>query len=122
VRTDFTVKNGRVATENLTLDVAKLPVVLAGWTDFDGQVNYGLRADGLSEKLPAKAKNILADLEIDLASLADDVKVRGTVAAPVVTVGGVPIDTLDGAEPDRRPDNRQRLREIGRRLRHRVIR
>lgn len=121
VHSDLTIKNGRVATENLTFEVARAPVVLAGWTDFDGRLDYRLRAEGLVGKLPGKARDLLDDLDLDLNELAD-VKVGGTVDAPAVTVGGVALDSTGAGGPGRRLDDPRRLREIGRRLQERIRR
>lgn len=117
VRTDFIVKNGRVATDNLTLDVARLPIVFAGWTDFDGQVDYRLRSELLTDKIPSKARNFLAEMSIDLSPLTD-VKVHGTVNSLILNIADVPLNDENG----RPHDDRQRLREIGRQLRDRIRR
>src|SRR5262249_28751518 len=54
IRGDFAIQAGRIASDNLTIDVSTLPIVLSGWTDFDGRVNYRVRGDRLIEKLPGK--------------------------------------------------------------------
>jgi hypothetical protein len=101
-----------------------MPVMFSGWTDFDGQVSYRLRVEGLAGRLPAKAKDFLTDLAINLDDLAD-VKVRGTIHDLAVTVEGVRLDANgSGGEPGSKDgsDDRQPLREIGRRLRDRLRR
>jgi AsmA protein len=120
IRSDMTIKGGRVATDNLTLDVARTPIVLVGWTDFGGQVNYRLRTDRISQKLPTKAKALLSDLSVDLRDLAD-IKIQGTLNSLAITVDGVAVPGPNG-EPVRRLDDRERLREVGRRLLDRVRR
>ena len=71
VKSDFVIKQGRIVSDNLTITLSKLPLVLSGWTDFDGQVNYRLRGESLIERLPGKARDLLADLSIDAKDLSD---------------------------------------------------
>ncbi|MEA2631749.1 MAG: hypothetical protein QOE66_1968 [Chloroflexota bacterium] len=123
-RSDFVVKQGRIVSDNLTVNLTKLPIVLAGWTDFDGRVNYRVRTDGLADRLPSKARDLLAELKIDAGELAT-LKVEGAIDAPDVTIDGVPLNPrtagrVDPAQP--RGDDRQRIRELGRRLRDRILR
>jgi uncharacterized protein involved in outer membrane biogenesis len=122
VKTDFEIKRGRVSTENLTVNVAKVPIVLVGWTDFDGRLNYRLKTDGLTEKLPGKARNLLAELAIDPNNLAA-LKVQGSLDTLTVTMDGVPLNPSgSGSDPVRRGEDRQRLRDLGKRLRDRILR
>ena len=111
---DLTIKDGRVGSENLTVNVGKVPVVLAGWTDFDGRINYRVRAEGLLEKLPGKAQDYLKQLrpELKLEEVAG-VEIGGTVDALRVTSHGVPIN---------RGDNRRRLLDLSRRVRDQLRR
>jgi AsmA protein len=111
---DLKVQNGRIMSDNLTVDVSKVPLVFVGWTDFEGRVNYRLKTDGLSEKLPAQAHEFLSRLRpgLKVNELAD-VKIQGTVEALSVTAHGVPI--ARGAES-------QKLQEIGRRVRDQIRR
>lgn len=114
VRTDFKIDDGRVASENLTVDVARVPAVFEGWTDFDGRVDYRLRTEGLIEKLPPRAQEFLGRLRPGLK--LDDlggVKIGGTVDALVITSRGVPIT---------RGEDRKRLQQIGRQVRDRLRR
>ena len=50
----------QIGTEDLTVNVAKVPIVLTGWTDFDGKIDYRVKSQQLTEKLPGKARNILS--------------------------------------------------------------
>ena len=115
-RSDLTLRNGQILSDNLTLDVAPTPLVFAGSTDYEGRVSYRLRTDGLTEKLPNKAREILRDLAIEIDDLAD-VRFEGSVDSLRVTFGGESLD-----DPGPRLDHRMKLREIGRRLRDRVLR
>jgi AsmA protein len=123
VKTDVEIKRGRISTENLTLNVAKVPIVLSGWTDFDGRLDYRLKSDGLTGKLPANARNFLSELAIEPNRLAA-ARIRGTLDEFSVTIDGVPLDPSGGvgADPSRRGEDRQRLRTLGKRLRDRMLR
>ena len=124
VTSDFAIKQGRIQSENLTVNFAKLPIVLAGWTSFDGGVNYRLRGESVMERLPNKARELLVDLSIDARDLSG-LKIEGAIEDPDVTLCGVPL-TLTPAggpgDPSGPGDDRQRLREVGRRLRERILR
>ncbi|MFO0907873.1 MAG: AsmA-like C-terminal region-containing protein [Isosphaeraceae bacterium] len=122
VRSDLAIRDGRIATDNLTLDLARIPVVLAGWTDFEGRLSYRLRSNELIEHIPARARGFLAELDVDLER-ATDLRVDGTVNELSVTLDGVPLNTRpDAANPPSRSEEFQRLREIGRQLRDRIRR
>ncbi len=122
VKSDVDIKQGRISTENLTLNVAKIPIVLAGWTDFDGRLDYRLKSDALTEKLQSGARNFLSELAIEPNGLGV-VRIQGTLNDLVITMDGVPLNAAgEGAEPVRRGEDRQRLRSLGRRLRDRILR
>jgi AsmA protein len=124
VKSDFVIKQGRILSDDLTVSITKLPLVLSGWTDFDGTVNYRTRGESLMERLPGKARDMLAELSIDVRDLST-LRVEGAVDAPQITVGGVPLSQNATAGRDEAPapgDDRQRLRELGRRLRDRILR
>jgi hypothetical protein len=118
VRSDFAIGGQRVASKNLTLTVAQMPIVLSGCTDFQGRLDYRVKAEDLSGHLSAEARGLLADLPIDLDSLMA-LRVQGTVTAPELTLDGV---SLAGRDPARRADDRARIREFTRRLRDRLLR
>jgi AsmA protein len=115
-RSDLVIKDGKIVTDNLTLDVAKVPVVLAGSTGFDGRLSYKLRTDGFSDRLPSKAREFLSELSVDLDDVAE-VRLSGTVDDLVVTVDGVALDPAEG-----QADDRQIRREIGRKVLDRIRR
>jgi AsmA protein len=124
IKSNFTIKQGRIISDDLTVSLAKVPIVLQGWTDFDGTLNYRMRGENLIERLPGKARELLADLSIDSRDLSA-LRVEGAVDAPQVTMGGVPLGVgpADGRDEVPSPgDDRQRLRELGRRLRDQILR
>ncbi len=95
VKTDFAIKNGRIETDNLTVNVAKLPIVMTGWTDFNGRLDYRVRPQSLTERLPDKARSLLSELSIDLNQLSR-LRVQGTIDALKLSVDGVSLDALTG--------------------------
>jgi uncharacterized protein involved in outer membrane biogenesis len=122
VKSDFVIKNGRVSTENLTLNIGDLPIVLAGWTDFDGVLDYRVRPEALTSRLPGKAREFLSDLSIDLNDISA-LHVTGTLDAMQVSFdeGAAELAGRRG-DPGRRGDDRVKLRNIGRRLKDRLLR
>ena len=113
VRSQFVVGQGRVVTDTLVLEVARIPLLFSGWTDFQGRLDYRVKQDGLAGRVADQARDLLADLQVDVDELLA-VRVHGTVDHLVVTVDGVP---LDGSPAD----DRTRLRQIGHRLRDRIF-
>ena len=130
VRSDFTIGDGRVASDDLTLKVGDLPIVLAGWTDFGGRLDYRIRTEGLTDRLAQKARGLAGRLSPEARALLNDVqadlkgvialRVAGTLDHLVVTTDGLPLGRAD--DPARRADDRARLRALGRRLRDRILR
>jgi AsmA protein len=117
VRSQFTIRGGRVSSDDLTLDLGSLPLVLSGWTDFDGRLDYRLRAERLSERLPDAARDLLSGLNLDPRAVTA-LEVRGTLDRLAVTVDGRPLRQVVGGPGARE----QKLRELSRRLRDRVLR
>lgn len=117
VRSGVAIRNGRVISDDLTLDVFTVPLVLVGWTDFDGRLDYRLHPESTTEKLPARAREFLAELNGGSEDLTD-VRIQGSIDALVVTCEGVPV----GDRPGDSRSSDDRLREISRRLRDRLRR
>ncbi len=118
VRCDVALAGGRVSSQELCLEVAGLPIVLSGWTDPSGRIDYRVRAESLTGQIPQKVESLLADLDVNVQELLS-MRVQGTLDDPVVTIDGVP---LDGRDPARIASERQRLHDLGRRLRDRLFR
>lgn len=93
LRSQFSISQGRIQSDQLTLALGPLPVVLTGWTDFDGRLDYRLRQDALIDKLPQEARDLISELPISLEDRVD-VHLTGTLADLTVTVDGV--STTDG--------------------------
>jgi hypothetical protein len=123
ISSDFAISQGRISSDNLTVDLVKLPIVLSGWTDFDGRVNYRVRTDNVIDRLPSQARDLLAELSVDVKKMTT-LRVEGAIDRPTVTIDGVPMHRLTGrGEEARAPgDDHPKLRELGRRLRERILR
>jgi AsmA protein len=121
IRTEFVYKDRRVATDHLTLNIGRMPITMSGWTDLDGRIDYQMKISGLNEHLPDQARRILGELKLDVGSLTT-LTLRGTLNKMVLQVNGVPIDAKVVREPRLRPDDRERLRLLGRQLRDQILR
>ena len=121
IRTDFLVKDRRITTDHFTLNLARLPITLSGWTDLDGRIDYHMKVEGLNDRLPDRVRHILGDLKVDVGSLTS-LTLRGNVNKLVVQVNGVPIDGKLLRDTGLRRDDRERLRVLGRQLRDKILR
>jgi len=116
VRSDFGIAHRRVLSKNLTVEVVNVPIVLAGWTDFDGRVDYRIRSEALAGRFGPELRSLFDDVPLGLDELLE-LRVQGTPTAMVVTLDGVPLSGRD--QP---LSGREHLRELSRRLRDRVLR
>jgi len=121
VDSHFAIADGRVATDDLTLRVARLPITLAGWTDFDGRIDYRVKSEALRDKLagrlPDEARQILGELRDDLGDLAR-LRITGTVDAPRIAGGS---DGAGRGVPSR-GEEKVRLQNAAKKLRDRLLR
>jgi hypothetical protein len=111
------ISGRRVATSQCTLNIGKVPVTLAGWTDFDGNIDYRVNLTGLSNRLPEKARRVLGDLKLDLSGLTD-LTLQGTVNKMAVRVHGMSLDRdlLREQGISLKKEDREKLRVLGRQL------
>lgn len=122
VKSDFVIKRGRILSENMSLVVARVPISLSGWTDFQGDLDYRVRSDALVSRLPNKAREWLSDLSIDVSDVSA-LHVKGSLDAMKVTLDHRLLDpVVKGPNGDRHSDERQKLRDLGRRFRERLLR
>ncbi len=115
IHSDFVIQDRRVTTDHFTLNVGRAPLTLAGWTDFDGQIDYRLNFKGLTDRLPDRARRWLGELDIDLGSRAN-LALHGTVNQMVVQFNGVALDRnlIKGTGINR--EDREKLRTLGRKF------
>lgn len=118
VSSNFTVANGRVATEDLTIRSTKIPFVVAGWTDFTGRFDYETRVDQMIASLPREARSILGELKINLDELTG-LRIAGSKDQVELTLRGRPLADKPGQPPN---TERTKIRETARKLRDRIFR
>ncbi|WP_165219043.1 AsmA-like C-terminal region-containing protein [Aquisphaera insulae] len=120
LRTDFIVQSNRVTTERMELSVGKLPVLISGWTDFSGSLDYLVKLDGVADRLPTRARRLIQRLDVDLEELAT-IRLTGDMNQVRVS-----LNTADGSAtpiPEAvGPEDRERLRMLGRQIREKVLR
>jgi hypothetical protein len=121
VESHFAIESGRVATDDLTLTIAHLPITLGGWTDFDGRIEYAFKPDALrsklSSKLPPEARQLLGEIKDELGELAD-LRIIGTVDAPKL-VSGLNDPAGNGQSRD---VEKGRLQQAARKLKQKYLR
>ena len=115
IRSDFVIQDRRVTTDHFTLNVGRVPMTLAGWTNFDGHLDYRINLKGLTDRLPDKARRLLGDLNVDLGSLTV-LTLRGTVNQMVVQVNGVSLDRGLLKDAGFKREDREKLRAVGRKF------
>jgi AsmA protein len=121
VRTEFVVSDGRVRTDHVALNLGRFPVELAGWTDFDGVMDYHLNVDGLADRIPSKVRTFLADLDLDPSRMST-VRLAGTVDDLKLDVDGTLLKPGALSDPVEGRVEREKLRVLGRRLRDKIFR
>lgn len=121
LNSDVVVRDGRVVTDRLSLHLAKTPLIISGWTDFEGRLDYRMGLEGLSDRVPSRAKRVLAELDLDVEGLTS-LRLSGTVDELEVSLmgraseGASNLDRLlDGQDPER-------LKALSRELRDRLLR
>ena len=112
------IGDNRVTSKNLTINVSRVPVVLVGWTSFDGQVDYQLKTDQLTQKIAKETHGLLDELAFDLSGLAT-LRLRGDLHHLVWTVPDPTVSARGGQDEERIED---RFRQIGRHLKDRILR
>jgi AsmA protein len=121
IQSDFVVKDRRITTDHFKMMIARLPITMSGWTDFDGRIDYRMKVEGLTNRLPDRTRRLLGDLNLDVGSLTS-LTLRGTLNQMVVRINGVPLDGSLLRESGLRREDRERLRLLGRQLRDRILR
>ncbi len=120
LRSDFVVQDGRIRTDHLNLTAGRIPVAMSGWTDFDGRLDYRVKLDGVVDRLPEQARKFIGGLDLDLNSLAS-LRLRGNVDRVTITTG----TTAHGRSPLEQiigPEDRDRLKVLGREFRDKLLR
>jgi AsmA protein len=121
IHSDFVLKDRRIITEASTITIGSVPLAMDGWTDFDGRIDYRIKALRLEAGLSERARRFLNDIDLDINQLTT-FTLRGTVDDMVVGVNGINLDRNALRENGLRPDDREKLKLLGRQLRDRLLR
>lgn len=112
IRSEFRLADRRVSTDALTIRVARQPIVLAGWTTFDGDVDYRINAVALAGGLGSDAQRLLDGLDLDLGPVGA-IRLKGNLAGRLEWV-------LDGEDGRPLAEESARLRSMIDRLRSKL--
>ncbi len=117
IHSDFVIGGRRVTTSQCTLKIGRVPMTLAGSTDFDGKIDYRINLAGLNDRLPEKARRVLGDLNVDLQGLTD-LTLQGTVNQLVVRLNGLALDRdlVRETRLNLKKEDREKLKVLGRQL------
>jgi hypothetical protein len=121
IQSDFEVKEGKVVTDHLTLTAGRVPIVLSGWTSFDGRLDYQAKLDGLVDRVSDQARKFISGLDLDLEKLTS-LHLEGTVDRVTIRVTGFGADGRSPLDRMLTPDDRQRLKVLGRQFRDKLLR
>jgi len=117
----FRIADQRITTNSSTIQLGPIPVKLKGWTDFDGNLEYKFNLEAMTSRIPEKALRLLREIDIEVDKMGD-LELSGTLDRLVVRLDGEPLKPLNPGESSRVGDDRDRLRELGRRVLERVVR
>ncbi len=115
VRSDFAIKDQRITTDHFLLNIGRVPMTLSGSTGFDGGIDYRINLKSLVDRVPDKARRVLAELNVELDTLAA-VTLRGNVNQMIVQVNGVPLDRRRLRDSTFTREDRAKLRVMGRQI------
>jgi hypothetical protein len=118
---ELQIEHGRISTKGLRLNLGETPLVLSGWTDLDGRVDYRLQTELLSRRVSGEAGGLLAELPEIVGDLFET-RLTGTLDHLDLTVDGVPLDKNARGADGRPLNEKARLKLLGRRLRDRLLR
>ena len=129
---NFEVAKGRISTADTVLKVGATPVNLAGWSDFDGRLDYlvkahdlGKKVQSFADKLPVEAREFLDELPLnDLDGLVS-LEITGTIDRPTVRPEEGSLLSKKARlmkDPARRNEEKAKLKQAGKKLLDRLIR
>lgn len=121
IQTSFTVEDSRINTDRLSLHAGRVPIVVSGWTGFDGRMSYQMKLDGLVEKVPEKARQFLSGLDVDLSTLTS-VRLSGNVDKVELSLQRSAAPRGPAVESLFTKEERERIKVLGKRLRDKVLR
>ncbi|MFO0956169.1 MAG: AsmA-like C-terminal region-containing protein [Isosphaeraceae bacterium] len=112
---DFMIGQRRITSREMVLNLGRVPIRLAGYTDFDGQLDYRIQSEDIAGRAAPEARQILADLPIKLDSLVT-MHLKGTTRKVKLVA-----DTK-AAPGSPEAEERVKLERLGRRLLERIRR
>jgi AsmA protein len=121
VHSELQVKERRIITERSEIQIGTVPLTMSGSTDFDGRINYRIKLDRLTSGLSDRARRFLSDLDVDLSRLAT-LTLSGTVDRMVLQLSGPSVDQNALRDNGMQPQEREKLKMIGRQLRDKLLR
>jgi len=121
IRSDFVVKDRRISTDHFTLNIGRMPMTLSGWTDLDGQIDYRIKLEALTQRIPDKARRLLGELNLDVEGLTT-LTLSGTVDQMVVRLNGTPLDRNLIRETGLRREDREKLKAMSRQFLDKIVR
>jgi AsmA protein len=121
IASDLVLKDRRITTAASAINIGSVPLEMNGWTDFDGRIDYRIKAVRLEAGLSERARRFLSDIDVDINQLST-LTLRGTVDQMVVGVSGINLDRNTLRDNGLRAEDREKLRLIGRQLRDKLIR
>ncbi len=121
IQSEFEIKDGKVTTDRLTLTAGRVPIILSGWTGFDGRLDYEVKLEKLGERVPDQARKFLSGLDLDLSKLTS-LHLEGTVDQVAIRSNAIGPDGRSRLDGLLTPDDRQRLKLLGRQFRDKLLR
>jgi uncharacterized protein involved in outer membrane biogenesis len=121
IYSDFRLKDRRIVNQNSAINIGSVPLTMEGWTDFDGQIDYQIKAVRLEAGLSERARRFLSDIDLDINKLTT-VTLRGSVDRMVVQISGINLDRNTLRENGLRPEDREKIKLLGRQLRDKLLR
>jgi AsmA-like C-terminal region len=121
IHSDFVVKDRRITTDHFTLNIGRIPMTLSGWTDLNGQLEYRIKLEELTQRIPDKARRLLGELNLDVDGLTT-LTLSGTIDQMVVRLNGTVLDRNLIREAGLRREDREKLKVMGRQFLDKIVR
>ena len=121
IHSDFVVQDGRIRTDHLTLSSGRSEILVSGWTSLDGRLDYQVKLQGIPDRLSEKAQRLLDGLDLDLGRLTS-LRLYGNVNQVEISYSGGTKDGRPVLERLLAPEDRDRLRVLGRQVRDKLLR
>ena len=98
---DFRSCTERSRPRTLRPNLGQTPLILSGWTDVDGRVDYRLQTELLSDRVAKETGGLLAELP-DVVDDLFETRLTGTLDKLDLTVDGI-LSNKDARDPNGRP-------------------